>query len=346
MTNDIRKIIIDTDMGWDDVMSILLMMKNRAVEIAGITVTGCGETYLQDGVAIARGLLALAGNRAPVCAGAAHPSSFDHAFPRSFRANMNDVMGLAPTLPPPCTAPDPRSAVQLMQDVLDQARDPVTIISIGGFTNIAALLTWATPAQLARIGGIVAMAGAVEENGTIPGNVADLNNAKPQWNQGPVYASNTTAEWNVFIDPLAAQTAFRWAAPALPISLVPLNACNHVILSPDYADLITATDPVASFLKAVIQAKCGSSAEPSPVPVFDPLATTYGVGLLRDVQVDTMRLDVKVVDTAVANTCGETWRTPATAIPPKRVVMRASAIEFKRVFAELANAPLCPAPVE
>lgn len=342
----IQKIIIDSDIGWDDVMSILLMMKDKNVEIAGITVTGCGETYLEDGVAIARGLLALANNPAPVCAGASHPSSFDHAFPRSFRANMNDVMGLAPTLPPPCTPRDPRTAVQLMTDVLDHAREPVTIISLGGFTNIAALLTWATPAQLARIGRIAVMGGAVEQDGKIPGNVADLNNAKPQWDQGPVYRTNTTAEWNIFIDPLAAQTAFRWSCPALPIELVPLNACNSVMLSPEYADLIKATDPVASFLKAVVQAKTGTSAEPAPVPVFDPLATTYGVGLLKDVVVDTMRLDVKVVDTAVANNCGETFRTDNALIPAKKVVMKASEREFKEVFARLANAPLCNSPID
>lgn len=339
-----QKIIIDSDIGWDDVMSILLMMKNKDVEIAGITVTGCGETYLEDGVAIARGLLALAGNPAPVCAGADHPSSFDHAFPRSFRANMNDVMGLAPTLPPPCTPPDPRTAVQLMLDVLDQTSTPLTIISIGGFTNIASLLTWATPAQLARIGKIAVMGGAVEQNGKIPGNVADLNNAKPQWNQGPLYGTNTTAEWNIFIDPLAAQTAFRWTDPPLPIELVPLNACNNVILTPDYADLITATDPVAQFLKAVIQEKCGTSSEPDPVPVFDPLATTYGVGLLTDVSVEAMRLDVKVVDTAAANTCGETSITADGAIPLKKVVLQASETEFKAVFARLANAPLTNTP--
>lgn len=346
MGGSIQKIIIDSDIGWDDVMSILLMMKNKDVEIAGITVTGCGETTLEDGVDIARGLLALANNKAPVCAGASRPSSYDHAFPRSFRANMNDVMGLAPTLPPPCTPRDPRSAVQLMIDVLDGARDPVTIISIGGFTNIAALLTWASPAQLSRIGRIAVMGGAIEERGKIPGNVADLNNAKPQWDQGPIYSTNTTAEWNVFIDPLAAQTAFRWSSPKLPLELVPLNACNDVILTPEYAKLIVATDPVASFLKAVIQEKCGTSAEPSPVPVFDPLATTYGVGLLKDVTVETMRLDVKVVDTAIANNCGETFRTENAAIPKKKVVMKASETEFKEVFARLANAPLTNAPVD
>ncbi|NFV80551.1 nucleoside hydrolase [Magnetospirillum aberrantis] len=342
----IQQIIIDTDMGWDDVMSILLMMKDKDVEIAGITVTGCGETNLEDGVSIARGLLALADNPAPVCAGAATPSSYDHTFPRSFRANMNDVMGLAPTLPPPCTPLDPRSAVRLMMDVLDAAREPVTIISIGGLTNIACLLTWASPAQLARIGKISIMGGAIEVDGKYPGNVADLNNAKPQWNQGPIYATNTSAEWNIFLDPLAAQTAFRWTVPTLPLELVPLNACNNVILTPEYADLIKATDPVASFLKAVIEEKCGTSAEPDPVPVFDPLATTYGVGLLKDVKVETMRLDVKVVDTAVANCCGTTFTTDNPLIPPKQVVMWASEAEFKAVFARLANAPLCNAPKE
>jgi len=336
MSGNTQKIIIDTDVGWDDVMSILLMMKNDQVEIAGITVTGCGETYLADGVEIARGLLALGDNKAPVCAGAAHPSSYDHVFPGSFRANMNDVMGLRLQLPPPVTGPDQRSAVQLMSDVLDAADQPVTFISIGGLTNITALLAQATPAQLAKIGRIAIMGGAID----VAGNVADLNNAMPQWNQGPIYASNTAAEWNPFIDALAAQTAFLWTEPTLPLALVPLDACNNVILTPEFADLIVATDPVASFLKQIIQAKTGTSAEPDPVPVFDPLATTYGVGLLTDVTVETMVLDVKVVDTTTANSCGQTYRTSRPGTPAHQVVMRASADEFKAVFAKLANAPV------
>ncbi|MBC7951909.1 MAG: nucleoside hydrolase [Rhodospirillaceae bacterium] len=336
MTKQIQPIIIDTDMGWDDVMSILLMMKNSDVTIAGITVTGCGETYLADGVEIARGLLALDGNPAPVCAGADHPSSYDHVFPGSFRANMNDVMGLRLQLPASNFPPDPRSAVQLMKDVLDQSSQPVTFISIGGLTNITALLSEATPKQLANIGKISIMGGAVD----VAGNVADLNDAMKQWNQGPIYSSNKTAEWNLFLDALAAQTAFRWTAPALPIALVPLDACNNVMLTPAYADLIVATDAVASFLKQVIIQKTGTSAEPSPVPVFDPLATTYGVGLLTDCVVETMVLDIKVVDTTTSNTCGQTVRSSDAAIPPKQVVMSASEAEFIKVFTKLANAPM------
>ncbi len=330
-----QKIIIDTDVGWDDVMSILLMMKDHRVEIAGITVTGCGETHLPDGMDIARRLLALADNKAPVCAGADHPSQYDHVFPEDFRKTMDDVMGLRDQLPPPCTPLDTRSAVQLIGDILSESCDPVIIISLGGLTNIAAFLETATQKQLANIRLISIMGGAVG----VPGNVADLNDAKPEWNQGPIYASNKVAEWNIFIDALAAQKVFRSTTPALPIALVALNACNDVILDPDYADMIIATDPVAKFLKEVIIQKTGTHAEPDPVPVFDPLATTYGVGLLQQVKILDLEIDVLDTDTEVGNTCGWTVIVNDGSVPVKQVAMQASDKEFREVFAKLANTP-------
>jgi purine nucleosidase len=39
--------------------------------------------------------------------------------------------------------------------------------------------------------------------------VALFNDAKPEWNQGPIYATNYAAEWNVFIDPVAAKKVFK-----------------------------------------------------------------------------------------------------------------------------------------
>jgi purine nucleosidase len=35
MKNIKKKVIIDTDMGWDDVLSILYLMKNPTIEIVG-----------------------------------------------------------------------------------------------------------------------------------------------------------------------------------------------------------------------------------------------------------------------------------------------------------------------
>ncbi|MFY0577192.1 nucleoside hydrolase [Cystobacter fuscus] len=67
-------VIVDTDVGWDDVLSILSLIKNPNVKIVGITVTGCGETHLADGVSIAQALLELGQVDAPVSAGAGSPA--------------------------------------------------------------------------------------------------------------------------------------------------------------------------------------------------------------------------------------------------------------------------------
>ncbi len=54
-----KKVIISTDMGWDDTLSILYLMKNPAIEILGVAVTGCGETDLRWGTIIAKTLMEL-----------------------------------------------------------------------------------------------------------------------------------------------------------------------------------------------------------------------------------------------------------------------------------------------
>lgn len=96
-----KNLIIDTDMGWDDVIAILLLMKNPNIRICGITVTGCGETHLESGVAIAQGLLALGNISAPVCRGATSPTMYNHQFPPSFRERMDKVCGFLKDLPAP-----------------------------------------------------------------------------------------------------------------------------------------------------------------------------------------------------------------------------------------------------
>ena len=63
-----KNLIIDTDMGWDDILAILLLMKNPNYRILGITVTGCGETHLDAGTELARQLLTLCNMPdVPVC---------------------------------------------------------------------------------------------------------------------------------------------------------------------------------------------------------------------------------------------------------------------------------------
>lgn len=299
---NVKKVIVDTDMGWDDVLSISYLMKNPAIEIIGITVTGCGETDLRWGTIIAKTLMEL-GNQinAKICVGTSTPLKFDHVFPQSFKDDMNDIMGLIGSLnPETLISVDDRPAWEYISDVLNKTEEDITILSLGGFTNLAKMLELYPSAKIDKIAGVYAMAGAVY----VDGNVAALNGAQTDWNQGPIYESNYVAEWNVFVDPLAAKKVFK---SQIPITLIPLDACDYVLLSPNYIDRITATDPIATLVKNIFKKKTGSSDEGIPVPIFDPLATMIMADGIERYQTHSEYLDVNTTDTEVDNQCGRTY---------------------------------------
>lgn len=332
-----KKIIIDSDLGWDDVLSILYLMKDPQIRILGLTITGCGETNFRWGGVIAKTLMDLGQQtQAAVCMGADVPLAGGHVFPQDFKSDMNDIMGLLGSLNPCTDTPiDPRSAWELMAQTLETEK--ITLLSLGGFTNLATLLARYPHAKLGNIEQVVAMAGAV----FVDGNIAALNNAKPEWDQGPIYANNHAAEWNVFVDPLAAQQVFQ---SHIPLTLVPLDACNAVTLTPDFANQITAQDPLAMLAKNVLLEKSGGHAEGSlSVPIFDPLATLVMTGVLKNIQVDHHYLDVVLQDTVYNNLCGKT--SPVQHGSRKiKVVRGVSQHEFAMQYATLLNQELCSAP--
>ncbi|CAB9539144.1 Inosine-uridine preferring nucleoside hydrolase (EC [Bathymodiolus brooksi thiotrophic gill symbiont] len=302
MKNIKKKVIIDTDMGWDDVLSILYLMKNPTIEIVGITVTGCGEANLRWGSVIAKTLMEMgAQTQAKVCVGTSIPLKFNHVFPQSFRDNVNDIMGLLGSLNPKTSIDvQTQPAWEFISDTLNQTEEGITILSLGGFTNLAKMLELYPSTCIDKITEIYAMAGAVY----VDGNVALFNDAKPKWNQGPIYATNYAAEWNVFIDPVAAKKVFK---SNIPITLIPLDACNYVILNPDYVDKITATDSIAKLVKDIFKKVTGSDKEAIPVPIFDPLATVIMADGIKGYQTQSEYLDVNITDTEVDNQCGRTY---------------------------------------
>ncbi len=331
MNNIKKKVIVDTDMGWDDILSLLYLIKHPGIEIIGVTVTGCGETDLRWGTIIAKTLMELGHQtQATVCEGASTPLKFNHVFPQAFKNDNNDIMGLLGSLTPDTTMEvDTRPAWQFMAETLNSNGEKITLLSLGGFTNLAKLLELCPSAHLDRIAEIVAMAGAVY----VDGNVALLNNAQPGWDQGPVYSSNVAAEWNVFVDPLAAKNIF---ASKVPLTLVPLDACNYVVMSPDYIDTITATDPIATLAKRIFQKKTGSHQEGIPVPIFDPLATLIMADGLNTYQSHNAYLDVSILETEENNQCGKTYVVNSGSRKVV-IVQGVSQREFATHFADIIN---------
>lgn len=334
-----KSVIIDTDMGWDDVLAISYLMKCPNVNILGITVTGCGETHLASGVEIAQRLLEAGGIDAPVCAGASEPSQYNHHFPEPFRQSMDDVSGNIDKLPQVTQPCDPRTAWGFMRDMLNEQEGQITILSLGGFTNIAKLFEIKPSPQLENIQDIVVMGGAI----SVDGNVAALNNSPDMEggdtnNQGPIYGTNHYAEWNVFLDPVAARKVLN---TSVPMTWVPLDACNDVILQPIYGDLITSDDPVAVFVKGLLEAKTtGPDQEAIPLPIFDPLAAMVMSDRLRQVKYEELKLDIRTEDTDFDNMCGQTYITRTEEVRPVRVAMGVSQLEFQEVWQDVFNHPV------
>ncbi len=323
------KIVIDTDMGWDDSLSILYLLKKPEIDIAGITVTGCGETNLRWGTAIALALLELAGRTGiPVCAGTETPLKYDHVFPEAFRNDMNTLMGLLDGLPAGLT-PDPRPAWQFLSETLNRADEPVTILSLGGFTNLGRMLLEYPDTKLEMIRELYAMAGAL----FVDGNVALLNDADKAWDQGPVYASNDLAEWNVFVDPVAAKMVFD---SPIPLTLIPLDAANYVLLSTATVESLKPKDALGRLARRILEQKTGPFNECIPVPIFDPLAAMIMTGDLDAYQYVTGYFDVDVSNDAQNNTSGNVFPV-AQGSRKIKAVQGVSSKQFAAVFAAVLN---------
>lgn len=213
-------VIIDTDVALDDWMAILYLLSNPAFSVIGITTTGVGAAHLAAGTTNVLSLLQ-AVNKAniPVAAGTSAPLIYSNVFPGAWRALVDSAYGLR--LPQNPNSPVSQSAVDFLQSTILGSSTPVTILSIGGGTNLGTLFQQAssnTMQQLqAAISAIYMMGGAINTSG----NVNSFN---------PDYL-NKVAEWNIFIDVLGASLVFN---SGIPITLVPLDASNQVPLDQNF----------------------------------------------------------------------------------------------------------------
>jgi len=213
-------LLVDTDVAPDDLVAIAFLVAAPQVEIAAITVSGTGEAHCDPGVAIVLRLLErLEAPQIPVACGRERPLALDHAFPELFRINADNAAGL--TLPATTRLPASGDAVDLITDTLTGSASPIRVLTLGPLTNLADALQ-TDPALAADIESVYIMGGAVE----VPGNVAGSPDAPPD---------NTTAEWNIYVDPTAAAIVLD---AGLPISLVSLDGTNHIPVTPVFAQQV------------------------------------------------------------------------------------------------------------
>ncbi|WP_345611817.1 nucleoside hydrolase [Pseudonocardia adelaidensis] len=318
-------IVIDTDPGVDDAVAIMLAIASPEVEVKAVT-TVFGNVALDATTSNAGRLLALC-ERAdvPLAAGAARPLVHPQ---RGLAAEWHGTDGLggrAAALPAPA-APDGRTAVELLADVLRASDRPVTLVPIGPLTNIALLLA-VHPELAGRIGRIVWMGGSLGA-----GNTDGFTGGPP-----PRSAEASThqtrgggvAEFNAHCDPEAAHRVLTQAD--VPVTMVPLDLTLRCPAGPEWIDALAAAGPRCAALAAVITHYRAAFRERYGI---DAVAVHDAVAVLEAVLPGTLRTTAKPIAVAcdLGPARGATVGMPEGSGPPVQVALDA---DTDKVLAEI-----------
>jgi len=265
-----RAVIVDTDAGPDDLMAVAYLLGRPDVRIEAITIS-FGLAHQRAGAEHMLRLLALAGRRdVPVYLGRETPRGAHNAFPEAWRTRSDSVTGVS--LPASSRLPEARSAVEFLVERLRDRSRPLDVLAIGALTNLAEAFDGQP--QLAAIRSIVIMGGAVD----VGGNVSGGGNSR-----------NTTAEWNIYADPAAAE---RVLAAAVPVLLVPLDATNTVpIDAAVMRDLQQRTTSPLGRMVSKILVAASERVHAGVYYAWDPLAA---VALVDRTVIRSERLPIRV----------------------------------------------------
>lgn len=225
------RIILDTDTGVDDALAILLAMRSPEVQVEAITavsgnahVDRCARNILLTLETLNRDSIpdVAKGEAAPlvkplVIAGEVHGDDGLGGVTRLLNPDGSR------RYPDPANRLSPVHAVDLMLDRIGAYPDELTLIAVGPLANVArAIITH--PARMRKLRQIVIMGGAFR----VYGNVSPV------------------AEFNIFVDPHAAQVVCQ---AGIPLIFVPLDVTQRAILT---TETITRSAAQGSRLAAFV----------------------------------------------------------------------------------------------
>ena len=286
-----RKIIIDTDPGQDDAVAILLALASpQDVTVLGITAVA-GNVPLALTARNARIICELAGRTdIPVFAGCAAPLvrtlvTAEHVHGKT---GMDGPQMDAPTMP----LQDRHAVDFIIETLRTEPPGTVTLCPLGPLTNIATAFRNA-PDIIPRVQEIVLMGGAYFEVGNI----------------------TPAAEFNIYVDPEAAQIVFR---AGVKLTIMPLDVTHKVLTTAArvqaFRDLGTRVgDMVAAwtdFFERFDIEKYGSGG----APLHDPCVIAYLIDPAlfsgRQVNVEVETVSDLTLGMTVADWWGVTNRKP------------------------------------
>ena len=246
-----RDIIIDTDPGQDDAVAILLALASEELNVLGLTCVA-GNVPLERTSYNARQVCELAGRAdLPVFGGCDRPMG--RGLVTAEHVHGDSGLDGAP-LPAPVMELQSTHAVDFIISALRTAPPKtITLCPLGPLTNIATALQRA-PDIAERIAQVVLMGGAYFEVGNI----------------------TPAAEFNIYVDPEAAQLVFR---SGVDLVAAPLDVTHKALTTPAWSAALRAKnhpicDVVAGwteFFERFDSEKYGSEG----APLHDPCVIAY-----------------------------------------------------------------------
>ncbi|NCF48741.1 MAG: nucleoside hydrolase [Bacteroidetes bacterium] len=248
---DPQSLIIDTDPGQDDAVAILLALASPQINLLGITAVA-GNVPLAHTEVNARKICDLAGRQdIKVFAG------LDRPLVRNLvtAEHVHGGTGLdGPVLGPPETPLQDMHAVDyIIQTLRNEPANSVTIAPIGPLSNVAMAMRRA-PDIISRIRQIVLMGGGYFEGGNI----------------------TPAAEFNIFVDPHAAEIVFN---SGVPITMMPLDVTHKALTHTERTNAFrnlgnktgVAVAEMLEFFERFDESKYGSDG----APLHDPCTIAW-----------------------------------------------------------------------
>ena len=305
-----RKVIIDTDPGQDDAVALLLALASpQDLDVLGVIATA-GNVSLRHTLNNARRVVELSGRTdVPVFAGSARPM-------RRALVTAEQVHGVTGLdgvdLPPPSLPEQAQGGVDFLIERLRAAEDgEITLVTLGALTDLGHAFTRA-PDVVRKVREVVLMGGSWREGGNI----------------------TPAAEFNIFVDPDAADIVFR---SGVPLVMLPLDATHGVRSTPERMARLRALPnrcgPMAARMLKASEAWDLAKFGWDGAPLHDPCTIAY---LLKPELFSGRRVHV-AIETQSELTLGMTvvdWWRATTRAPNALFLNQADADGFYALLTE------------
>lgn len=238
-----QRLLIDTDMGNDDIMAICMLLLNPNIQIEGFSVTS-GVSNAQIGVRNLLRILSYCNRNIPVAIGPEREFQTELNFPQRDIQRAEELILLSDLNIPEINQTLSRSLS--FEELMDQViRESFTLLVLGPLTNIATMIQL-YPQIENNLESIILMGGGIKQ-GNVP----------------PKYE----AEYNIALDPKSADQVF---SSGISTILVGIDATSKVPATLEFKNKLARVIPQTKegkIIKAIVLENDGDLSA-----FYDPLA--------------------------------------------------------------------------